>query len=53
MLTNLVLAGPVYFDRGRMILLAARCSKMWADQPAVLAITKMGVKNSVWMPHWW
>ena len=40
-------SGPTYLEVGLMIFLDLRCSIMWADQPEVLAITKIGVKKSL------
>jgi hypothetical protein len=41
-------SGPTYLDNGLMIFFDFLCSIMWADQPEVLAITKMGVKKSLY-----
>src|SRR5262249_5580499 len=35
--------GPVYRARGRMSRLLANCSMMWADQPVIRLMTKIGV----------
>ena len=40
-------------ERGKLACRTFLSSKMWADQPAVRAMTKIGVKKSVGMPHWW
>ncbi|CFO76268.1 Uncharacterised protein [Bordetella pertussis] len=36
-----------------MILLSMRCSMMWADQPAVRAMTNSGVNMAVGTPIMW
>ena len=36
-----------------MILPSARCSMMWADQPLVRAMAKIGVNIAVGMPMVW
>ena len=41
----------VYALVGRMILLFARCSIIWAAQPAVRATTKIGVKKWEGIPE--
>ena len=43
-------SGPMYFEIGLIIFFIFLCSIMWAAQPDVLEITKMGVKNSL---HYW
>lgn len=40
-------SGPVYLDMGLISFLKVRCSMIWAAQPEVLEITKMGVKKSL------
>lgn len=44
---NSCFSGPIYFEMGLMIFLLCLCSIMWAAQPEVLAITKIGVKKSL------
>ena len=40
-------SGPMYLEMGLMSFLVVRCSMMWAAQPEVLEMTKMGVKKSL------
>ncbi len=47
MSTQTELSGPIYSSLGRIILLSALCSIIFAAQPEVLPMTNNGVNKSI------